>query len=211
MASVALANSDAKAYGPALAAISAADLVVLGPGSLFTSILAALLVPGIAAAIDASKAKVVYVAPLTDSQGETWGLSASELVGKLLEQSGLSRLDFVLFNSGASALRPGSATASFLAIGDKGELPVIDPELECRHLPKTHKGQVSTGKHGASALKPRQHPLALSDVDRAAIQRRGSQLMVRQLEDPDRPGHHSIGALKESLQEVMRTCPSQQR
>ncbi len=57
-----------------------ADLVVLGPGSLFTSVLPNLLVPGIAAALEETRAPVVLVANLREQPGETQGL---DLVGHL--------------------------------------------------------------------------------------------------------------------------------
>ena len=60
-------------YRPALDAIRAADLIVLGPGSLFTSIIPNLLVPGVIDAIRESKGACVFVCSLADMQGETWG------------------------------------------------------------------------------------------------------------------------------------------
>ena len=61
-------------YRPALKAIESADLIVLGPGSLFTSIIPNLLVPGILEAIQRSRGSVLFVCSLADVQGETWGL-----------------------------------------------------------------------------------------------------------------------------------------
>ena len=70
-------------YMEALRAIRNADLIVLGPGSLFTSIIPNLLVPGIIDAISQSRAKTLFVCSLADQQGETWGLSALEHVQAL--------------------------------------------------------------------------------------------------------------------------------
>ena len=64
-------------YVEAIRAIYDADFIVLGPGSLFTSIIPNLLVPGIPEAIERSKAKTIFVCSLADQQGETWGLSAT--------------------------------------------------------------------------------------------------------------------------------------
>lgn len=61
------------------AAIGAADLVILGPGSLYTSVLAA-AVPGVCRAIEASPATVVYVANLGPESGETEGFTLSDHV-----------------------------------------------------------------------------------------------------------------------------------
>lgn len=59
------------AYPEAVKAILQADLIIAGPGSLFTSVLPNLLVPGIAAAIRAAKARKVYVCNVATQPGET--------------------------------------------------------------------------------------------------------------------------------------------
>ena len=79
------------AYGPALDAIREADLIVLGPGSLFTSIIPNLLVPGVTDAIRASRGVTLFVCSLADMQGETWGLSALEHYDSL-ERHGMGGL-----------------------------------------------------------------------------------------------------------------------
>lgn len=60
-----------RAYEPALDAIRQADLIVLGPGSLFTSIIPNLLVPGVIDAIRESRGATMFVCSLADMQGET--------------------------------------------------------------------------------------------------------------------------------------------
>ncbi|WP_261663761.1 uridine diphosphate-N-acetylglucosamine-binding protein YvcK [Deinococcus sp. Marseille-Q6407] len=69
---------DLPAVPEVLAAIAEAELIVLGPGSLFTSILPALLVPGVGEALRRSPAPFVYVASLMTEPGETDGLSLSD-------------------------------------------------------------------------------------------------------------------------------------
>jgi uncharacterized cofD-like protein len=59
-------------------AIGAADLVVLGPGSLYTSLLPNLLVPEVGAAVAASAAPVVFIANLREQPGETEGMELVE-------------------------------------------------------------------------------------------------------------------------------------
>ena len=59
------------AYPEAVKAILQADLIIAGPGSLFTSVLPNLLVPGISAAIRASKARKLYVCNVATQPGET--------------------------------------------------------------------------------------------------------------------------------------------
>ncbi|MTV26075.1 uridine diphosphate-N-acetylglucosamine-binding protein YvcK [Nitriliruptoraceae bacterium ZYF776] len=66
---------DPPATPDAVAAIERADLIVLGPGSLYTSLLPNLLVPEVARSIDRARCPVVLVANLREQPGETQGLS----------------------------------------------------------------------------------------------------------------------------------------
>lgn len=85
-----------RAYEPALQALREADLIVLGPGSLFTSVIPNLLVPGVVDAIRHSNAQVVYCCSVSDAQGETRGLGVTDYISAL-ERHGLrSRIDAVL-------------------------------------------------------------------------------------------------------------------
>ncbi len=72
-----LSSSPVPAYDRVLAAIDEADLIVLGPGSLFTSLIPNLLVDSIAGAIERSAAEKALVANLMTQPGETTGLSLS--------------------------------------------------------------------------------------------------------------------------------------
>ncbi|MCU1491805.1 MAG: hypothetical protein JWM85_3210 [Acidimicrobiaceae bacterium] len=70
---VAIEPADARTPPGALDAVERADLVVLGPGSLFTSVLAALAAPELAAAVGECKGKVAYVCNLHEQRPETEG------------------------------------------------------------------------------------------------------------------------------------------
>lgn len=83
----------------AVEAIEAADVIVLGPGSLYTSIIPNLLVPGIADAIRRSKALKVYVCNIMTQPGETDGYSVSEHVKALVDHAGYGIVDICLVNS----------------------------------------------------------------------------------------------------------------
>ncbi|MCA9805456.1 MAG: YvcK family protein [Cyanobacteria bacterium HKST-UBA02] len=72
----------------ALEAIMEAELIVLGPGSLYTSIIPNLLVPGIAEAIRKSKAKKLYVCNVMTQKGETSNYSVADHVEAILLHSG---------------------------------------------------------------------------------------------------------------------------
>ena len=85
-----------EAYEPAIKAIKEADLVVLGPGSLFTSIIPNLVVPGIVEAIRASKGTVVFVCSLADMQGETRGMDVLGHYNALMAHGMEGLVDFVI-------------------------------------------------------------------------------------------------------------------
>ena len=77
--------ADARGFPPAVAAIRAADLVLLGPGSLYTSLIPNLLVADVAAAVIDTSAPVVYLANLTTQPGETVGMDLQDHVEALLQ------------------------------------------------------------------------------------------------------------------------------
>lgn len=78
--------------------IEEADLIIFGPGSLYTSILPTILVRGIRDAVLVSKAKKVYINNLTTQEGETYQYTASEHVQALYDHAGSVFLDTVLLN-----------------------------------------------------------------------------------------------------------------
>jgi uncharacterized cofD-like protein len=88
----------APVYEPAFGAILNADLVVLGPGSLYTSVLPNLLVEGITQALRWSPAPVVYVCNVATQPGETDHFSAADHVKVVLDQLGPEVIDVVLVN-----------------------------------------------------------------------------------------------------------------
>ncbi|MED1603140.1 YvcK family protein [Alkalihalophilus marmarensis] len=77
-------------------AIQEADLIVLGPGSLYTSVLPNLLVPGISEAVSESKAKKVYICNVMTQSGETDGYTASEHLDALFSHCGKGMIDEIL-------------------------------------------------------------------------------------------------------------------
>jgi uncharacterized cofD-like protein len=79
-----------------LAALRAADLIVLGPGSLFTSLLPNLLVRGVARAIARSRAARVMVGNLMTQPGETGGFSAGDHLAAVERCAGAGLVDYYL-------------------------------------------------------------------------------------------------------------------
>lgn len=80
-------------------AIREADLVVIGPGDLYSSIIPALLVKGMKEALAESKAKKIAVCNLMTKWGETNDFAASDMIRELLEYSGLKKFDYVICNT----------------------------------------------------------------------------------------------------------------
>lgn len=110
------------AYRPAVSAILQADLIVLGPGSLYTSILPNLLVPDIVRAIRASTAPKVYVINVATQTGETDHFTALDHVRVIDQHLGSGVLDAVLVNSNPASAR---------AIGPELSIdPVLPDSLE---------------------------------------------------------------------------------
>ena len=99
---VRLEPSHARAYPPALRAIFQADLVVLGPGSLYTSILPNLLVGDLAEALRHTRAKVIYVCNLATQPGETDGYTVADHVAAIRQHAPGDLLDIVLVNDNLS-------------------------------------------------------------------------------------------------------------
>lgn len=88
----------------ALAAIAAADAVVLGPGSLYTSIIPNLLVKGIPEALSKTSAIKIYVCNVMTETGETGGFNASSHLRALIDHNG-KFLDYMLVNTGQVPFR----------------------------------------------------------------------------------------------------------
>ncbi len=86
------------AYEPALLAILSADLIVLGPGSLFTSVIPNLLVEGVVQAIRLSSALKVFVCNVTTQRGETDGFRAIDHLEALHRHAGGCLVDCLLVN-----------------------------------------------------------------------------------------------------------------
>lgn len=111
--SVHLKPSAPSAYKEAVYAILGADQVVLGPGSLFTSVIATLLVPGIAQALRDTDAMRVFVCNSRQQPGETEGLDVAAHMHALLSHAGRASIDAVvvqapLIPTGGVALNPAA-------------------------------------------------------------------------------------------------------
>jgi uncharacterized cofD-like protein len=93
-----LVPEDAMPTDDALTAIAQADIVVMGPGSLYTSILPNLIINGLSEAVTASSAYKIYVCNVMTQLGETDGFSASDHVRVLLEHTNPKLVDACIIN-----------------------------------------------------------------------------------------------------------------
>jgi len=82
----------------ALDALTHADAIILGPGSLYTSIMPNLLVDGVAEAVRKSKAIKIYICNVMTQPGETDGYTASMHAKAILDHAGKGAIDFMLVN-----------------------------------------------------------------------------------------------------------------
>jgi len=119
-----------KALPDAVAAIQEADMLVLGPGSLYTSIIPNLLVDGIVEAIQQSDALKVYVCNVMTQEGETEGYTVADHIQAIFKHSAQGLFDVCLVNSspipkgvaaryaeeGAELLRYDAETCSDLGV-----------------------------------------------------------------------------------------------
>lgn len=116
------------AYAPAIEAISSADLIVIGPGSLFTSILPNLLVDGVAQAIRESGATRVYVCNVANQRGETNGMDACDHVRVLADHGLQGALDVVLVHEASAP----TATREYGKIASAAEEVIADRDVQMR-------------------------------------------------------------------------------
>ena len=81
-------SDNVPAHAGALEAISSADFIVAGPGDLYTSTLANIIVDGVAEAIQGSKGKFIFINNLMTKKGQTHGMQASHLVNEITKYAG---------------------------------------------------------------------------------------------------------------------------
>lgn len=91
--------SNPQPYKEALEAIKRADIIILGPGSLYTSIIPNLLVDGVADAISQNKGVKVYICNVMTQPGETKGYTASQHLEAIYEHSKAKLVNHIIVNN----------------------------------------------------------------------------------------------------------------
>ena len=174
-----------RANKDAVAAIEAADVVVIGPGDHFGSVLPNLLVRGVARAIKKTAASVVFVAPLTNKRGHTAGFTVSDYVREIERYIGRGRVDYVVYNTKKP---PSRALARYEAMEGTPSLVQLRAVDEASHtfrvvqgdlLKKTALPRIAKGDAIAATRSFIRHdPAALGRAIALITQQRGGTLEV---------------------------------
>ncbi|WP_411169113.1 uridine diphosphate-N-acetylglucosamine-binding protein YvcK [Clostridium sp. MB05] len=143
---------DAKPLEDAIKAIEEADAIVLGPGSLYTSIIPNLLVKDISESIRKSYAIKIYISNIMTQPGETHGFKASDHIKILKKYAGRGIIDYVIANRGDI---PDDVKKKYLLDNsqlvelDMKEIKALGVEVVEASLAKIEKGYV---KHDSEYL-----------------------------------------------------------
>lgn len=183
-----LEPGDAEANARAVEAIVGADLVVMGPGSLFTSIVPNLLVKGIRDALIDTRAVRVFVCPKIDSLGETSGMSVADHVDALLSCGIAGALDAVLVHraSAPEFVYPYEKRAWERAVADAA----------------AGEGVVSAEAIAAAKGAPF-GPIRATEEDLERLRAVAGRVLVRDFTGTQSPAVHDAGRLAAALSEVV--------
>ena len=131
-----LKYGEVKAFSDALRAIEDADVILIGPGCLFTSIIANMLVRGIPETIKKSHATKIYICNVATQPGQTDNYTASDHVKRIVEYLGEDVLDYVILNTGVpdkTVMESYEKRGSFLVENDSAvenmNIPIIKDNL----------------------------------------------------------------------------------
>jgi uncharacterized cofD-like protein len=136
--------ADVRANGEALERILEAEMIVLGPGSLFSSVLPNLLISDVRDALAAAAGLKAYVCNVATQPGETQSMTASAHLEALFNHVGEDLIDYVIINRNTDSRRPEGWRAEPVEVDVRRleELPVviveedvIDPANAHRHDP----------------------------------------------------------------------------
>jgi uncharacterized cofD-like protein len=126
------------AFPEAIKALLAADLIVLGPGSLYTSILPNLLVRDISAAIRASSALKIYVCNVATQIGETEGYSCGDHIKAIEAHVGPGIFDIVVSNQYCEGALPEGVSWVLAEEGLEEEYALYQADIADHQLPGQH-------------------------------------------------------------------------
>jgi uncharacterized cofD-like protein len=154
------------AYPEAIRAVLSADMVVIGPGSLFTSILPNLLVPDLAQAIRASRAFKVFVCNVAEQPGETDGFDCAQHLEALEAHVGSGLVDGILVNSLVPDRLPERVRPVPLSEGKLVAVPGFPADVIDLDRPWRHDSE-KLAHVLLRLLEERTGPLDMTPLDRA--------------------------------------------
>lgn len=96
---ITLIPEDCRPLDEVISSIHGADIIVMGPGSLYTSVIPNLIVPGVIESIKKSNAKKVYIPNVMTQPGETDGYNVLDHVRALVNHTELGLLDYIIVNN----------------------------------------------------------------------------------------------------------------
>ena len=117
---VQVSPAEPEAFDAATNAIRDAELTVIGPGSLYTSLIPNLLIPGIARALIESEEPVVYVCNIATQPGETDGYTLRDHLEAIDQHLPGLAIDYVVANSNMKPLGPDFPSSELVEISDVG-------------------------------------------------------------------------------------------
>jgi len=140
-----LKNGEIKPYLPALDRISNADVIVIGPGSLFTSIMPPLLLPSIVDTIRRSNAIKIYIVNVMTEHGETDNFKASDHVRVIVNTLGKGILDYAVVNTrrfSPETLKRYEQAYSYPVEGDVSEIEKMGVKVLAGEFAKERGGLI---------------------------------------------------------------------
>lgn len=147
-----------KALEDVIWAIQDADIIILGPGSLYTSVIPNLLINDIAKAVNNSKAKKIYVCNIMTQPGETDGFSVSDHIKTIIQHAKYDKIiDAVLVNTDlpAALIAPYKNAGSEPVIVDAKELNKMGIQIVQKNLVEDKRfedGHSSFVRHSSGKL-----------------------------------------------------------
>lgn len=126
------------AYPPTIQSILSADIIIVGPGSLYTSIIPNLLVPDISEAIRASRGLKFFVCNVATQPGETDGYSSGDHVKTIEREIGKGLFDVVICNDNCNGRLPEDIDFVCLEEDLEKEYPIYSSNLADPTLPWRH-------------------------------------------------------------------------
>ena len=155
---------DPPAYPAAIQAILGADMIVIGPGSLYTSILPNLLVPRLAEAIETSRAFKVYVCNIATQKGETDHLDCCQHLEAIEAHIDRNLVDMVVANDNLDHLPGDELELVEPGLDQPISVPIYTTDLIDTHIPSRHDS-TKLAETLIALLEERTGPLELAAGD----------------------------------------------